>query len=361
VITDPHSIAFLLPDLGGGGAQKVMLTLAAHLDRSRFAPHLLIVGGAATQPLPDGVPADHGSAARLISGIPWFVRRLRRLKPAIVVSTLAYTNLALLAAAPLLPRRTRIVVREANMPSATLASLPGWLRRLQPYKRLYPRAARIIAQTQDVADALMEIAPAARASIRILANQVDTAQLRAAAMPPQRDVGTGLRLVGAGRLTDQKGFDRLIEAAPQLPADCRLTIFGEGPNRAALAERITALGLDDRIHLAGYRADLAPHLAGADALVMPSRWEGLPNVALEALALGTPVVATPECGLAEVAGKAGGAIRITPFDNDFISLIGGLVADDSRVERLQPNLLPVEYNIETVVAQFQELLDDCLA
>ena len=360
-MTDPYRIAFLLPDLGGGGAQKVMLTLAAHLDRSRFAPHLLIVGGAATLPLPDGVPVERGNASRLVSGIPWFVRRLRRLQPAIVVSTLAYTNMALLAAAPLLPRRTRIVVREANMPSATLATLPGWLRRLQPYNRLYPRADRIIAQSQAVADALTEIEPAVCGSIRLLANQVDTERLRGTATPPQRDAGSGLRLVGAGRLTDQKGFDRLIEAAPRLPADSRITIFGEGPDRKRLAERITALGLDDRIRLAGYQANLAPHLAGADALIMPSRWEGLPNVALEALALGTPVFATPECGLAEVADKAEDAIVIAPFDGEFIALIGDMAADASRGDRLQPNLLPVEYNIETVAARFHDLLDDCLA
>lgn len=359
-MTDPHSIAFLLPDLGGGGAQKVMLTLAAHLDRSRFTPHLVIVGGAATLPLPDGVPADRGHAARLISGVPWFVRRLRRLQPAIVVSTLAYTNLALLAAAPLLPRRTRIVVREANTPSATLAALPGLLRRLQPYKRLYPRAARIIAQTQAVADDLTEFAPAVRGSIRLLPNQVDTGQLRAAATLPRRDAGAGLRLVGAGRLTDQKGFDRLVEAAPRLPADSRVTIFGEGPNRMALSERIAALGLDDRIRLAGFQADLAPHLAGADALIMPSRWEGLPNVALEALALGTPVFATPESGLVEVAAKAGNAIRIAPFESDLIAQIGNLAADTSRAERLRSSLLPDDYNLETVVERFQDLLDDCL-
>jgi len=359
-MTAPQTVVFLLPDLGGGGAQKVMLTLASHLDRSRFTPHLLVVGGAATLPLPDGVTVDRGNAARLATGIPWFVRRLRRLRPAVVVSTLAYMNLALLAAAPLLPRRTRIVVREANTPSASLASLPGFLRRVQPYKRLYPRAARIIAQTQAVADELTDIAPAVRTSIRLLPNLVDTEGLRAAAVSPQREAGAGLRLVGAGRLTDQKGFDRLVEAVPQLPADSRVTIFGEGPDRATLTNRIAALGLDDRVRLAGFQADLAPHLAGADALVMPSRWEGLPNVALEALALGTPVFATPECGLAEVADKAGDAIRLAPFDSDLVARIGSLVADASRAECLQPNLLPIAYNIEIVVARFQNLLDDCL-
>ncbi|MEK9660925.1 MAG: hypothetical protein VW644_04180, partial [Alphaproteobacteria bacterium] len=152
----PHRVAFVLPDLGGGGAQKVMLTLAAHLDPGRFAPYLLVIGGAETLPLPEGLPAERGGAARLVTGLPWLVRRIRHLRPAIAVSTLAYTHMAVLAAAPLLPRSTRIVVREANMPAATLAARPGWLRCLKPYRRLYPRATRIDAQTQAVADALVE-------------------------------------------------------------------------------------------------------------------------------------------------------------------------------------------------------------
>jgi len=357
----PRHVAFLLPDLGGGGAQKVMLTLAAHLDRERYAPQLLIVGGSDTLSLPDGVPAERGNAARMVWGLPWLVRRIRRLRPNIVVSTLAYTNLALLAASPLLPSRTRIIVREANMPSATLAAMPGWLRALGPYRLLYPRATRIVAQTQAVADALTVAAPGLRSSVRLLVNPVDIASTRATALLPRREPGPGLRLVGAGRLTSQKGFDRLIEAAQGLPTNSRVTIFGDGTERRALDERIAALGLGDRVRLAGYRAGLAPDLAGADALVMPSRWEGLPNVALEALALGTPVIATPECGLAEVADRAGGAVRIAPFGDEFMALAGGVVADASRGEQLRPSLLPAEYGIEAVVARFQNLLDECLA
>lgn len=68
-MTVPAPVVFLLPDLGGGGAQRVMLTLAAHLDPARFAPRLLVVGGACTLPVPDGLAVERGGARRLVTGL----------------------------------------------------------------------------------------------------------------------------------------------------------------------------------------------------------------------------------------------------------------------------------------------------
>lgn len=360
-MTVPAPVVFLLPDLGGGGAQRVMLTLAAHLDPARFAPRLLVVGGACTLPVPDGLAVERGGARRLVTGLPWVLRRLRSLKPAAVVSTMAYANLALLALAPLLPRGTRLLVREANVPSATLASLPRWVRLAAPYRRLYPRAARVLAQTDAIAEALAEAAPGVRETLRILWNPVDVLRLRAEARAPLREGGSGLRLVAAGRLTRQKGFDRLIDAVPGLPADSRLTIFGEGPDRAALAARISRLGLGDRVRLAGYSAKLPAYLAGADALVMASRWEGLPNVALEALALGTPVLATPESALAEVAARVPGGVTVLAFGEEFVYHLAGLVPGPAPPLAPRPTLLPDDYAIAVVVERFQSILKEALA
>lgn len=359
--TSPAPIVFVLPDLGAGGAQRVMLLLAAHLDQARFAPRLLVVGGAQTLAVPDGLAVERGGASRLVGGLPWLLRRLRALHPAAVVSTLGYTNFALLGLAPLLPRNIRLVVREANVPATTLSELPGWLRKAAPYRRLYPRATRVLAQTGAIAQALAEAAPRARAAIRILPNPVDVARLRDAAGAPRRAAGPGLRLVAAGRLTRQKGFDQLIEAIPQLPPDSCLTIFGEGPDRAMLAARIAALGLNERVTLAGYSAALPSHLAGADALVMASRWEGLPNVALEALALGTPVVATPESALAEVAAQMPTGVKILDFGQDFVDHLIGLAPKPDPAGKLRPSLLPDEYAIASVVDRFERILEEALA
>ena len=108
---------------------------------------------------------------------------------------------------------------------------------------------------------------------------------------------------------------------------------------------------------AGFDPQPAPWVAGADALLLPSRWEGLPNVALEALACGTPVIATPEAGgiheIAELAGPD--AVRIAPMGPDFVSAMTAVPRNDKGC--LRPSLLPGEFHLTSVVAAFERLLE----
>jgi glycosyltransferase involved in cell wall biosynthesis len=99
-------------------------------------------------------------------------------------------------------------------------------------------------------------------------------------------------LVAVGRLAPQKGFDILIEALARLPEDVRLVILGEGPQRAALQQQASRLGVAERLDLPGYCADPQAEIAAADCFVLASRFEGSPNALVEALATGVPVVAT---------------------------------------------------------------------
>ena len=119
----------------------------------------------------------------------------------------------------------------------------------------------------------------------------------------------------------QKGFERLLSTLAELPVAARLTILGEGPDRDALTQQVEGFGLAERVTLPGFVPDAAPYYAGADAFVMPSRWEGMPNAALEALACGTPVIATPESGgLAELAESSPpGAVTIAAAGDAFVA------------------------------------------
>ena len=164
-------------------------------------------------------------------------------------------------------------------------------------------------------------------------------------------------LLGAGRLTRQKGFDRLIELMPQLPPNTRLTIYGEGPDRAVLQQRIAELGLGERVKLENFSATLPAAMAGADVFVLPSRWEGLPNVVLEALAVGTPVVASDEAEVEDVARAAPpGAVTIAAVGPAFADAIRGRTPAASAPAEPRPSLLPAAYRREAVVAQFSDLL-----
>ena len=133
-------------------------------------------------------------------------------------------------------------------------------------------------------------------------------------------------------------------------------MFGEGEERSALEGQARVLGLAERVTFAGFDPNPAPWIAGADALLLPSRWEGLPNVALEALACGTPVIAAPEAGgIGEIARAAKhGAVTIAAMGPDFLAAMAA--APRNTDAHLRASLLPDEFRLAAVVAEFERLL-----
>jgi glycosyltransferase involved in cell wall biosynthesis len=129
--------------------------------------------------------------------------------------------------------------------------------------------------------------------------------------PPRRIIGA------AGRLSPEKGFAVLVEAAHHLLREdpgAGLVLFGDGPLRRALERQVTAVGLAGRLVVAGFRDDLDRYLPWLDVLAVPSYTEGLPNVALEACAAGVPVVATAVGGTPEVIEDGVNGYLVTPGD-----------------------------------------------
>jgi glycosyltransferase involved in cell wall biosynthesis len=105
-------------------------------------------------------------------------------------------------------------------------------------------------------------------------------------------------IVAAGRLVPQKGFDILLSAFAQVArSDARLRVFGDGPDGQALRDQSARLGITDQVEFAGYSEDMPGVLHDCDVVIMPSRYEGLPYLALEAMAAGRPVIATRACNL----------------------------------------------------------------
>ena len=338
IFSGPTRTVFVLPSFAGGGAERVVLNLAGALDRARFAPEVVVLDGRGplAASVPSGIPVHNLHRPRLRQAMPALVGALRRLQPRAVVPTLGYLNLALLAARSFLPTGTRIFPREANLPSVSIEALLSPALGRLAYRYLYPRADGVLCNARIVAEALTRECGVAPARIHLIDNPIDVVRIRAAATPAIRADGAGLRFVAAGRLTHQKGFDRLIDLFATLAPDAQLTILGDGPDRAALEARGVSRGVTARTSFAGFQALPWPFYAGADAFLLPSRWEGMPNAALEALACGTPVIATPESGgIGEVAATAApDAVTVAAWD--------GEVAGALRTVRVQPAAAPRE-------------------
>lgn len=127
---------------------------------------------------------------------------------------------------------------------------------------------------------------------------------RAAVQTAAVDTQPHRQLLFVGRLTEQKNPLLLLDVLQQLPASlrdvCDLTFIGDGPLKAELQQQVERRGLTNSVRLMGAVDDVTAYFREADVLLLPSRWEGLPNVALEAMAAGVPVVASRVDGVCDV-------------------------------------------------------------
>ena len=352
------SLTVVLPSFAAGGAERVTLSYLARIDRARIAPNLIVLDGRGPlrELLPADVPVHDLARPHLRRALPGLIGALRASRAEVVLGTMVHVNLALLAVRPLLKGRPRLVLREANTPSRSLGATahPRLMRAL--YRRLMPRADAVLCNSRLMMDEIARDFAVAPDCLIHLPNPVDVARLRAVALPPRREPGSGARFVASGRLVRQKGFDRLIDMAASLPSDAHVTIFGDGPDGPALRARADKSQFGARVDFAGFSNSPWDAVAGADAFLLPSRWEGMSNAALEALALGTPVIATPEAGGVAELATAGepGALTLAEAGPAFVAAMVSVVprpADD-----LRSSLLPPGYEPDALAARLSEIV-----
>lgn len=301
-------ILFLIPTLTAGGAERVITTLLRHLDKRRFDITLAVVNmrdGVFRAELPTDIQLIDLNCGRVRYAIPKIVALAWRIKPSVVFSTLGHLNIVLAIVRHMLPVGMRLIARETSIVSNTIqeTSYPrywAWL-----YKTFYPYFDQIICQSHYMAEDLQRNFGIKSSSLVIINNPVDIQRISQMLRKPllehedfyfARSNGT-LLLLAAGRLVDVKGFDILIQAiALCRDLSVRVLILGEGPERSRLESMCVTFEVEDRVRFAGYQSNPYPFIAKADAFILSSRYEGFPNVVLEALACGTPVIATPAPG-----------------------------------------------------------------
>lgn len=356
---EPISVLFVLPNFRAGGAERVILTLLSQLDRARFAPELVVLDGSGE--FIDLVPRDvilHDlGATRLKTAFLPLLRVIRQRRPALIFSTHSYVSIALLAARDVFPRASKILVREPNTPSKSLPDMSyGRLLHLG-YRTFLRRADLTICLNSITESEMLTTYHVAPSRLVRMPNPVAISPLRQAADPMIREPGPGLRLVAAGRLNHAKGFDRLLKAMVSMPDETVLALYGSGPEEAALKALSSRLALGSKVRFAGFEPQLAPALAGADAVIVPSRWEGMPNIVLETLACGTPVVATSEAGgVIDLADETtGDALTLVSSQPELVAAMTEVAI--SGHSGVRASLLPKRYEEQNVVKLFADTLE----
>ncbi|WP_018142150.1 MULTISPECIES: glycosyltransferase [unclassified Thioalkalivibrio] len=290
-------VAILSPFKAWGGIERKVLILCREFLAQGVQPQIILTRGGVV-PYPDELPPeveviDLASGGKLDS-VRKLTRLLREDPPAALLTAKDHAAKVAVIARRISGCPVPIFVKITNTPSQTLRRrFKRWTARL-----LYRQADCVIAISEGVRDDLIANFGMDPGKIRVIYNPTVTPCIPGrAAQPvdhPWFQGGGPPVIVGAGRLTGQKDFATLIEAFARLRMrqSARLVILGDGPLRDSLQQRAQAFGVAEDVDLTGYVPDPIPYFARAALFVLSSRYEGLGNVIVEALAAGAPVVAT---------------------------------------------------------------------
>jgi glycosyltransferase involved in cell wall biosynthesis len=227
------------------------------------------------------------------------------------------------------------------------------------------RAACVIACNKDVAQTLSRTG----AQVHLIPHGVDLRRFRPQPCPPAEP----LRLLAVGRLVEKKGFHLLVTAAARLKFDFRLRIIGCGPERERLSTMILAGGLAGRLELCGAKTheELPEEYAKAHALVAPSIQDqtgdrdGLPNVILEAMASGRPVLASDTGAISSAVAHKETGILVPPGDTAALAsgleLLAGQPAWREELGRTARSLVERDYEVGGCTERLYRLLKEVYA
>ncbi len=365
----PLRVLHLIETANPGGAELMMVNLAANLDRKRFTSHAcLIKPGWLEQKLREnGIPVTVLPLARKMDWrFVWRLARMARRRRYDVLHSHEFTMNVYVFLAGLLARRPTVATVHGNLEYVRGRSRRRWI-----YQLLTRLAGPMIAVSGETQRLLIEGFGLPPQHLRVIPNGVElpaAAPTRETIRQWRREMGLpeDAALVGMiGRLQPVKGPDLIVAAMPRLIArrpDVHLALAGQGDMRPALEETVRRLGLEKSVTFLGYREDVRERLAAFDVIVAPSRNEGLSLTVVEAMAAGRPVVATRVGGTPEAIDDGIAGLLVPPEDPAALADACARLLDEpelasrlgagarARVESL--------FSRERMVDEYQELYEE---
>lgn len=346
----------------------MFIQLVEHISRDAFEPHVALMNktGVYLEHVPDDVQVHDLAKRSAFSffGLQWRISRLvRKLDPDAVVTFLNYCNVVTLMSRAVLGWNRPLVVSERNTLGPSLRPQRFAFIKRRLIRRFYPLADAVIAVSKGCKNDLMESVGVPEEKISVIYNPLDIEGVRAKAREPiDRSEEFKPGIIAVGRLTAGKDYPTLLKAFRMVrrSADVHLTIVGDGEERARLEELSRHLGIDEAVSFPGFLKNPYGYMARSRLLALSSAWEGFPNVIPEAMACGTPVVAT-DCrsGPGEIIRDGEDGLLVPPGDQ--VKLAKGMLrvleSEDLRKKFIRAGAKRIQaFRIEDVTREYEALV-----
>ena len=325
-----RATAFLLPSFAPGGAERAVAWLVNELSQGECGKIVLItLDGGASMPFFPIHPSVELISFNLVGGSylerGFELLRLRRFLKAHTRTLFSFVFGAhAVAGVVTLGLKVPLVVCERDYPRSP--DLKGIKRLLRDFACF--RAHTIVVQTKLFMPLFNE---SQQSKIIVIPNAVSQVE--------RKNIAREKTIIGVGRLVKKKGFDVLIRAWSQChrtAAGWSVKIYGSGPEEGTLRRLVARLGLQGSVEFCGVTTEIAPIFERAGIFVLPSRFEGFPNVLAEAMAHGLPVIAADAPGaMAElVSNRINGRLVAVENVDELGQVIQELTSDTAERERL---------------------------
>ena len=370
-LPSPLPIALVITELEVGGAEQALVNLATGLNRERFSPVVYSLQGRPkkgrlVRRLEDAeIPAhflDVRSYWQCFSAVSRLSQHFRQQQPQLVQSFLFHANVV----ATLAARRAKV---PRMVTGIRVADPSTWRQRVERW--LTPKVDRIVCVSQGVADCCAIKGRFPDDKLVVIPNGVKLSQFEKVQLADLTELGVPAGrpvILYIGRLEKQKGLDWLYrEIMPRVLRELPehdLLLVGDGPQREALESFVAKQGLESRVHFAGWQGNVPQILAASDLLVLPSLWEGMPNVVLEAMAAGKPVVSTQAEGVLELLGP-GATVQSCSADDPagFADRIIRLAQDRTLAAELgaqNQRRAATEFSLAAMISLYENLYESLL-
>jgi glycosyltransferase involved in cell wall biosynthesis len=370
-------VAMIMTNLDDLGVQRVVINLYNHFDRERVDPSLVVWqnSGKVAHFLKTEKPVIETDVGlrrpRLVFRLFRYRRILKELRPDVILSFVPVTNLSMAVIGMLSPKSVPIVMCEHAFISRAFAN-GEYYGAFRPLYRCMMRpmynsiAAKLIMTAVAGKTDAVDNWRIRKEKIEIIHNPQDISELqrRAAELPDHEWLRnkTVPVIIGAGRLTRQKGFDKLLAAFTLVSnrRDARLLILGRGELEGDLRAIANESGISDRVQFLGFQTNHLQYISRADVFVLSSIWEAMPMVIAETMAVGTPIVSF-DCPSGPREMLDGGECGFLVPDQDIGLLAEGVEyaldhQEESKKRALKARRKVEQFDVHLVARKYESVL-----